>query len=90
MKRALAIVFLAAAACATTSQQGPQTASAAGSGSGTDDGSGSGSGMICRPAANTGSLIQREECVPAEDAKLQHDETERYMEKPRAMTTMGR
>ncbi|HUJ62103.1 MAG TPA: hypothetical protein VLX92_26535 [Kofleriaceae bacterium] len=85
MLRALALVLLAAAACATTSQQGPQVAasgSGSGSGSGSDD-----DNMVCREVEDTGSLFSHRECVPREDAKLQHDETERYMEKPRNMTT---
>lgn len=81
MHRVISVVILVVAAACAASQKQPQTAANAGSGSG------SGSDVQCHEVTDTGSMFSHQECTTSEETKTEHDDAERYMQKPRNMNT---
>ena len=71
--------FATVAACATTSQPSSTTPTQTAQG---DD-------VVCRDVTETGSLISHRQCETRSALKEQHDDAERWLEKPRPTLLPG-
>ncbi len=81
--RSTAFALLFACACGPMAQdKHPETAS---NGSADPD-----TKMVCHNVADTGTLVEHQECHPVQRDKDEHDDSIRQMTKPTSQPTMGK
>ncbi len=75
MRAVLLSLFVFAAACGSSNQGKGTTPAAYGAGD-------QGSDVTCHEVTDTGSMFSHTECTKKQDAKEEHDDAERYLQRP--------